>query len=100
MAVESGRRENYGYLLGLNSTTLATKYKVFLKNPRGNNANNATILDDSTASPMMGPDNDVYFGIYGNPSNGSRRFVLHFSSDVPEVIGTCEFGWDTQAASR
>src|SRR5450756_1822573 len=52
VAVKSPSTETYGYLLGLNSTTLATKYKVFLKDPRSNHANNATILDDSTASPL------------------------------------------------
>src|SRR5579871_2243658 len=82
VAVKSQTSDSsYAYLLGLDSTTLATKYKVFLKDPRNNNANAATILDDSTASTMIGPDGDVYFGIYGNPANGSRGFMLHFSSD-------------------
>jgi hypothetical protein len=85
---------SYGYLLGLNATTLATKYKVFLYDPRGNNANPATILDISTASPMVGPDNDVYFGIYGNPANGSRGFLLHFSSDLTVEKPVGGFGWD------
>jgi hypothetical protein len=85
---------SYGYLLGLNATTLATKYKVFLKDPRGNNANNATLLDISTASPMVGPDNDVYFGIYGNPANGSRGFLLHFSGDLTVEKAPGGFGWD------
>lgn len=85
---------SYGYLLGLNATTLATKYKVFLKDPRNNNANGATLLDISTASPMVGPDNDVYFGIYGNPANGSRGFLLHFSSDLTVEKTPGGFGWD------
>ena len=85
---------SYAYLLGLDSTTLATKYKVFLKDPRNNNANAATILDDSTASPMIGPDGDVYFGIYGNPANGSRGFMMHFSSDLTVEKTPGGFGWD------
>ena len=85
---------SYSYLLGLNATTLATKYKVFLNDPRSNNANHATILDISTASPMVGPDNDVYFGIYGNPANGSRGFLLHFSSDLAVEKAPGGFGWD------
>jgi Bacterial Ig-like domain (group 3) len=85
---------SYGYLLGLNASTLATKYKVFLNDPRSNNANPATILDISTASPMVGPDNDVYFGIYGNPANGSRGFLLHFSSDLTVEKAPGGFGWD------
>jgi hypothetical protein len=85
---------SYAYLLGLNATTLATKYKVFLNDPRSNNANPATILDISTASPMVGPDNDVYFGIYGNPANGSRGFLLHFNSDLTVEKAPGGFGWD------
>jgi hypothetical protein len=85
---------SYGYLLGLNANTLATKYKVFLKDPRSNNSNPAVLLDISTASPMVGPDNDVYFGIYGNPENGSRGFLLHFSSDLTVEKAPGGFGWD------
>ena len=94
VVVKSSGSETYGYLLGLNSTTLATRYKVFLKDPRGNNANNATILDDSTASPMVGPDNDIYLGIFGNPANGSRGFMLHFSGDLTVEKAPGGFGWD------
>ena len=94
VAVKSASTETYGYLLGLDSTTLATKFKVFLKDPRNKNANNATLLDDSTATPMVGPDNDVYFGIFGNPANGSRGFMLHFSSDLTVEKAPGGFGWD------
>ncbi len=84
----------YGYLLGLDATTLATKYKVFLNDPRDKNANPAILLDISTASPIVAPDNDVYFGIYGNPSNGSRGFLLHFNSDLTVEKTPGGFGWD------
>lgn len=43
-----------GYLLGLDPTTLGTKYSVFLRDPRNNNP--ASIPDDGTASPMVAPD--------------------------------------------
>jgi len=89
---KSSGTQYYGYLLGLNSTTLATKYKVFLVDPR--NGNPAGILDDSTASPMVGPDNDVYIGTYSNPDNGSRGFLLHFSSDLTITKTPGAFGWD------
>jgi uncharacterized repeat protein (TIGR01451 family) len=71
---------------------------VFLKDPRSNNANNAEMIDDSTASPMVGPDGDVYFGILGNPFNGSRGFMLHFSSDLTVEHPPGGFGWDNTAA--
>ena len=97
VVVKSASTEYYGYLLGLNSTTLATKYKVFLKDPRGNTSN-AGILDDSTASPMVGPDGDVYFGVMGNPFNGSRGFMLHFSGDLAVAKTPGGFGWDNTTA--
>ncbi|HLJ28560.1 MAG TPA: Ig-like domain-containing protein [Candidatus Angelobacter sp.] len=98
VVVKGASNQTYGYLLGLDSTTLATKFKVFLKDPRNNNANNAEMLDDSTASPMVGPDGDVYFGIMGNPFNGSRGFMLHFSGDLTVEQPAGGFGWDNTAA--
>jgi hypothetical protein len=81
-----------GYLVGLDSTTLAPKYRIFLRDPRNGNA--AGILDNGTASPTVAPDNDVYIGIMGNPSSGFRGFLLRFSSDlsVEKIPGA--FGWD------
>ena len=90
--------QTYGYLLGLDATTLATKYKVFLKDPRNHHANNATLLDDSTASPMVAPDGDVYFGIFANPDNGSRGFLLRFSGDLTVEKTPGGFGWDITPA--
>ena len=81
-----------GYLIGLDSTTLATRYRVFLRDPR--NTSGAAISDDSTASPTVAPDNDVYIGILSNPGNGSRGFLLRFSSDLTIQKTPGAFGWD------
>jgi hypothetical protein len=97
VVVKAASTDAYGYLLGLDTTTLATKYKVFLKDPRNNNANNATMPDDSTASPMVAPDNDVYFGITAD-STGSRGFLLRFSSDLTVEKNPGGFGWDNTPA--
>jgi hypothetical protein len=86
------------YLLGLDSTTLATKFKVFLTDPRPGPFNNAGVLDDSTASPMIGPDGTVFFGVMGNPFNGSRGWMLHFSPDLKVEYTPGAFGWDNTAA--
>jgi Bacterial Ig-like domain (group 3)/Divergent InlB B-repeat domain len=90
--VKSATDEFYGYLLGLDATTLSTKYRVFLKDPR-DHLNNAGILDLSTASPTVAPDGDVYFGIYVN-GNGSRGFLLRFSGDLAVEKTPGGFGWD------
>ncbi|PYY20490.1 MAG: hypothetical protein DMG62_23525, partial [Acidobacteria bacterium] len=96
VVVKSSSTQYYGYLLGLDSSTLTTKYKVFLKDPR--NGNNAAILDDSTASPTVAPDGDIYFGIMSNPDNGSRGFLLRFSSELSVQKVPGGFGWDYTAA--
>jgi hypothetical protein len=88
----------YGYLLALDSITLATRYRVFLKDPRFNNANNAGLLDISTATPMVAPDGSVFYGIFGNPYNGSRGFLLHFSADLATEYTSGAFGWDDTAS--
>jgi hypothetical protein len=92
VVAKSPSSDSYGYLLGLDSTTLATKYRALLKDPR--NGNGATITDDGTSSPMIAPDNDVYFGVLAVPDNGSRGFMLRFSADlsIEKIPGA--FGWD------
>src|SRR4029450_6261095 len=68
--------------------------RVALKDPRNGGVNNALVSDDSSASPMVGPDGDVYYGVLGNPSNGSRGWMLHFSSDLTHTRTPGAFGWD------
>jgi len=82
----------HGYLLALDSTTLAMRHRVNVKDPR--NDKPAAISDDSTASPMVAPDNDVYIGILSNPGNGSRGFLLRFSGDLSVEKTPGGFGWD------
>jgi len=82
----------YSYLVELNPTTLATKHTVFLRDPR--NGAGARITDDSTSTPMVAPDGDVYFGVFGNTSNGSRGFLLRFSGDLQTTKTPGAFGWD------
>ncbi|HSS22124.1 MAG TPA: Ig-like domain repeat protein [Pyrinomonadaceae bacterium] len=92
VAVRRASLSTYGYLLGLDTTTLATKYSVFLRDPR--NTNGAQITEDGTSSPMVAPDGDVYFGVRGNPNNGSRGFLLRFSGDLTVTKTPGAFGWD------
>ena len=98
VVAKAGTTTSYAYLLGLDTATLETRFKVFLKDPRSNRVNNATVSDDSTASPMVAPDNDVYFGVLANPNNGSRGFLLRFSADLATEKAPGAFGWDSTPA--
>lgn len=95
--VKSPSTDYYAYLLGLDSTTLATKSKVFLSDPRPG-FGNAGILDDGTASPMVAPDNTVFVGVFAATYDGSRGFMLHFSADLTQEYLPGAFGWDDTAA--
>jgi hypothetical protein len=102
VVVASNSSTAKSYLVGLDPLTLAvkesspgTKMRVALKDPRDGGANNAVVLDESSASPMVGPDGDVYYGVFGNPSNGSRGWMLHFSANLTQVKTPGAFGWDS-----
>jgi hypothetical protein len=86
-----------GYLCKLNSTSLALQAAAFLNDPRGYAAN---LTDDSTASPTIGPDGDVYFGVLEGhfPSNNDRGWMLHFSGDLSTTKTPGAFGWDNTAS--
>ena len=67
VVVTSASTSTNRYLVGLNPSTLTLKQsspgvpmRVALKDPRNGGVNNASVLDDSSASPMVGP---VYFDI-------------------------------------
>jgi uncharacterized protein YjdB len=102
VVVAGSNTNTNSYLVGLNPSTLAPKQvspgvpmRVALKDPRNGGVNNASVSDDSSASPMVGPDGDVYYGVLGNPSNGSRGWMLHFSSNLTQIRTPGAFGWDS-----
>ncbi|MFO1077579.1 MAG: hypothetical protein U1E73_07620 [Planctomycetota bacterium] len=88
-----------GYLLKLDSTTLQQQARVWLYDV-ANPANNASLYDDGTASPTIGPDGDVYFGVLENPFgvNHLRGWLRHFDSTLTVSKLPGPFGWDDTAA--
>jgi hypothetical protein len=89
-----------GYLLALDPRTLATLARVRLKDVR-QPGQDASLPDDGTASPMVGPDGDVYFGVLENPlgSNHLRGWLLHFDATLSQAKTPGAFGWDSTASS-
>jgi len=94
MAVSQGTWAG-GYLVALDSRTLAPIAHVLLKDVHYP-GNDAYLVDDGTASPTVGPDGDVYFGVLENPSlsNHDRGWMLHFDSTLSISKTAGAFGWD------
>jgi hypothetical protein len=89
---------NFGYLLALNSATLAQEGRVRLTDP--SSGMDAMLFDGSSATPTVGPDGDVYFGVLENPfpNHNNRGWLLHFSSDLSQTKIPGSFGWDDTAS--
>lgn len=89
---------NAGYLVALNSTTLAPVGRVKLKDPKS--GENSWISDDASASPATGPDGDVYYGVLEAPfpENNDRGWLLHFNAGLSETKTPGAFGWDDTAS--
>ena len=43
---------------------------------------------------MIAPDGDVFFGVFAEPNNASRGFLLHFSASLQLKGPPSAFGWD------
>jgi hypothetical protein len=95
VAVDNG---SYGYLLALNSTTLALENRVLLTDP--SSGLDAILYDGSSATPTVGPDGDVYFGVLENPfpNHNDRGWLLHFNSNLSQTKIPGSFGWDDTAS--
>jgi hypothetical protein len=88
-----------GYLCLVNTGDLTPINRVALVDPR-NAQWNASLPDDGTASPTIGPDGDVYFGVLeaNFPSNHDRGWLLHFDSTLMITKTPGAFGWDDSAS--
>jgi len=98
VAVSTGAGFGTGYLASLDATTLSPIAHVQLLDPRGGQA---TISTDSSATPMVGPDGDVYFGVLEAPcctSHNARGWMLHFDSTLTQTKIPGSFGWDDTAS--
>ena len=83
-----------GYLLALDSTTLATRARASLIDP--NLGTNARISDDGTASPVVGSDGRVFYGVLESqfPTHNARGWLLQFDALLNSAGAPGSFGWD------
>jgi len=90
---------SYGYLVALDSRTLALLNSVRLKDVK-NPTDDANVDDDGTSSPTVGPDGDVYYGVLETPwySNNDRGWMLHFDGTLTQTRLPGAFGWDDTAS--
>ncbi|MFL6675639.1 MAG: hypothetical protein ACJ8LG_20380 [Massilia sp.] len=90
----NGTSSTKGYLLALDAATLQVKGKALLVDPQAQEA--ATISDDGTASPMVGPDGDVYMGVLETTyqQHNARGWLLHFDASLGTAKTPGSFGWD------
>ncbi len=84
-----------GYLVALDSTTFAVKASTLLLDP--STGTFARVSDDSSASPTVGPDGDVYFGVLERTfgTHNARGWLLHFNASLAPAGAPGGFGWDT-----
>jgi hypothetical protein len=91
-----------GYLVKLNATTLAVQARVRLLDPA--NGLDAAVCTCSTASPMVAPDNHVFYGVLRNNDGSSHGWMLQFDLNLSQTnaggqrypVGA--FGWDDTPA--
>lgn len=83
-----------GYLLGLDSETLATRGRAALVDPGTGAA--LALSDNGTASPTVGPDGDVFLGVLEDDgqSHDDRGWMLHLDATLATAKIPGSFGWD------
>jgi hypothetical protein len=101
VVTSNGNEFGTGYLVSANAANLAPLAHVALYDPRNPTTVLATVSSDSSASPLVGPDGDVYYGVLETPccaSHRDRGWLLHFNSTLTTAKTPGSFGWDDTAS--
>jgi hypothetical protein len=83
-----------GILVGLDARTLKPRFHVLLRDPLSGRL--SMVSPYSSASPTVGPDGDVYYGVVENPffTHDARGWLLHFNASLTREKTPGSFGWD------
>ena len=94
----NGSNASSGYLLSLNTANMTYSNRIRLKDPK--TLTDASLHDDGTSSPTIGPDGDVYYGVLENSfgTNHARGYLLHFNGALTVTKTPAAFGWDDTAS--
>jgi len=89
-----GGNSTPGYLLALATSDLSTKHVRFLADPL--TLGGANVSNNGTATPMVAPDDKVYYGVLESPfgANAARGWMLQFDADLNPTGAPGAFGWD------
>ena len=90
-----------GYLAAVSTSTLAPKAAALLYDPAyAPNTVTAAVDDESSATPTVGPDGDVYYGVLSSTFSGNhyRGWLLHFNAALTVSKLPNAFGWDDTAS--
>ncbi len=93
---------NSPYLIKLATTDLTTAASVKLIDPSIANAN-VGLINESSASPMVGTDGHVFMGVFGNQWRESHGWMLQYDENLKATDAkgvrwpTGAFGWDDTA---
>lgn len=94
VAVNNSASPQTGYLLALESETLATRARASLTDPVAQT--DARVSDNGTSSPAVGPDGRVFFGVLERTfgTHNARGWLLQFDADLQPAGAPGSFGWD------
>ncbi len=84
-----------GYLVSVRASSLEPIAQMPLLDPYSRQF--AFIFSASSASPMVGPDGEVYFGVLEHQCcvHNDRGWLLHFDASLSRLMVPGSFGWDS-----
>ncbi len=90
----TGTGSGNGYLVALNTANMSLAGRVDLVDPRSG-GNRARISESGSASPTVGPDGTVFFGVLENPFTSARGWMMQYNATLNQSGTPAAFGWDS-----